>query len=45
MPCFDKKLEASRKDFYDEETETKEVRILAHSHIINFVLHADSTSR
>lgn len=25
MPCFDKKLESSRKDFMDEETDTKDV--------------------
>ncbi|OZJ05927.1 hypothetical protein BZG36_01206 [Bifiguratus adelaidae] len=25
MPCFDKKLEASRQDFYDEEWETRDV--------------------
>ena len=25
MPCFDKKLEASRSDFYNEETGSKEV--------------------
>lgn len=25
MPCYDKKLEASRKDFYDEITRAKDV--------------------
>ena len=25
MPCFDKKLESSRKDFMDEESEIKDV--------------------
>lgn len=25
MPCFDKKLEASRADFYDDQTQTKDV--------------------
>lgn len=25
MPCFDKKLESSRKDFMNEETEIKDV--------------------
>nr|CAG4651788.1 EOG090X05AC [Triops cancriformis] len=28
MSCFDKKLEASREDFYDEATETREVDIV-----------------
>nr|CAG4645500.1 EOG090X05AC [Lynceus sp. MCZ IZ 141354] len=28
MPCFDKKLEASRNDFYDESTQSKEVDIV-----------------
>ena len=25
MPCFDKKLEASRRDFYDEVQQSKDV--------------------
>lgn len=25
MPCYDKKLEASRQDFFDEETQTRDV--------------------
>jgi iron only hydrogenase large subunit-like protein len=35
MPCYDKKLEASRKDFYDEASETTEVDcVLATSELL-----------
>ncbi|DBA04633.1 TPA: hypothetical protein N0F65_012216 [Lagenidium giganteum] len=38
MPCFDKKLEASRKDFLDEATQAKDVDcVLATTEIIDLV--------
>lgn len=38
MPCFDKKLEASRKDFLDEEAQAKDVDcVLATTEIIELI--------
>ncbi|TMW66409.1 hypothetical protein Poli38472_004174 [Pythium oligandrum] len=38
MPCFDKKLEASRKDFLDEATEAKDVDcVLATTEVIDLM--------
>ncbi|KAG7401811.1 hypothetical protein PHYBOEH_010274 [Phytophthora boehmeriae] len=38
MPCFDKKLEASRKDFHDPEHETKDVDcVLATTEVIELI--------
>ncbi|KAJ0402653.1 hypothetical protein P43SY_007518 [Pythium insidiosum] len=42
MPCFDKKLEASRKDFLDEATEAKDVDcVLATTEIIELMQALD----
>ncbi len=38
MPCFDKKLEASRKDFFDEVTQSKQVFIIIIKIIILLLL-------
>uniref|UniRef100_A0AAV1UJQ3 Iron hydrogenase small subunit domain-containing protein n=1 Tax=Peronospora matthiolae TaxID=2874970 RepID=A0AAV1UJQ3_9STRA len=43
MPCFDKKLEASRKDFQDAENATKEVDcVLATTEIIGLIEKLDA---
>lgn len=40
MPCYDKKLEASRTDFYSEVTESKDVDCVITSSITKILLHS-----
>jgi iron only hydrogenase large subunit-like protein len=44
MPCYDKKLEASRQDFYSDLYRTRDVDCVITSGTLNFPSHRQSIS-